>query len=233
MKGICTILAGLLLCGNPALAAVMYTATPPELSFFTGGIGSWSPFPLNTVPSWECDFNGDGRPEVLISSLDINGIPIGGVDAYSVNGVEILAAPKLGQSDPDGLAVPLIGGDMIDENVASLYHPDLEVQWGDENFRLGKFMMLTAAFNIGQGGTFLERGYLGVRFQLEDGWHYGWIYAGGDSISLKVFSYAWETEPGKGIIAGAIPEPATTGLLALAAVSVFWRKRQGKMPLTL
>jgi hypothetical protein len=65
-----------------------------------------------------------------------------------------------------------------------------------------------------------EAGYLGLRFQIDDKFHYGYLHLRGEGATgATVFGYAWETEPGKAITAGAVPEPSAVlctviGLLA-------------------
>lgn len=73
----------------------------------------------------------------------------------------------------------------------------------------------------------VQNGYLGVRFQGDDGSHYGWlrISASGDIPTATVHDWAYETSPGVGISAGVVPEPSTIVLLAigLSVLGVRWR----------
>ena len=71
--------------------------------------------------------------------------------------------------------------------------------------------------------------YLGIQFEIERETHYGWILidtpllAGGGIIK----AFAYESEPGKPIIAGAIPEPSAAVLGAVtASAAVFSRRRK-------
>ena len=72
--------------------------------------------------------------------------------------------------------------------------------------------------------------YVGVRFENESGTHYGWIRfenPTGSPIEGSITGYAYETIPDQGIIAGAIPEPGTVGLLSVGALGIFLiRKRR-------
>lgn len=71
-----------------------------------------------------------------------------------------------------------------------------------------------------------ETAYLGFRFQGEEGVHYGYaLLTDTTSRGTTILATAWETEPGKAIIAGAIPEPATS-LFALLGVSFLLRRRR-------
>ena len=77
--------------------------------------------------------------------------------------------------------------------------------------------------------------YIGVEFQAEDGIHYGWIHYVGFSVAKPfsinlnggfIDSWAWETEPGKAIIAGLIPEPSPALLAAGGVVLLFSRRKR-------
>lgn len=99
----------------------------------------------------------------------------------------------------------------------------------------------------------LRQGYLGVKFTIAGKIHYGWVRLthplvkfscrGGNLAGTFLTGYAYETIPGKAIIAGATkglddteptaslsprtPEPATLGLLALGAPGLsIWRREE-------
>ncbi len=88
---------------------------------------------------------------------------------------------------------------------------------------------LILILSTGTAGEFLDhRGFVGLEFEAEDGTHYGWLDIEGVITSpvIKVRGWAYETEPGKGIVAGAIPEPSSVGLLALGAGAIWLRRRR-------
>jgi hypothetical protein len=90
--------------------------------------------------------------------------------------------------------------------------------------------------------------YLGLKFQINGRVHYGWArmsvsVTDGKGILALLTGYAYETVPGKAIIAGATkgpddaepatsldtptPEPATLGVLALGAPGLsIWRREE-------
>src|SRR5580692_1045954 len=101
----------------------------------------------------------------------------------------------------------------------------------------------------GSGGSWLNvKGrYLGLKFRIKGKTHYGWARLNvhvdrvETRITATVTGYAYETIPGKAIIAGATKgpdeaeptalntptrEPATLGMLALGApgLSIWWRR---------
>jgi hypothetical protein len=103
-----------------------------------------------------------------------------------------------------------------------------------------------------QNGRRAAKGYLGLEFVIKGKLHYGWarltVGGGADPNCFKptVFGYAYETIPGKAIIAGAtkgpgdaepiasntpIPEPAMLATLALGAPGLsIWRREETGLP---
>lgn len=80
------------------------------------------------------------------------------------------------------------------------------------------------------GPFFRKAGYLGFRFDATDGSHFGYAFLENvNSASAVISSYAWESEPGKGIIAGAVPEPASASLLALGVLAFGFRRRRSQL----
>ncbi len=74
-----------------------------------------------------------------------------------------------------------------------------------------------------------EAGYFGIRFTIDSGSHYGWVYldnswgaAGGGDI----LGWAYETTPYTSILAGAVPEPSTLVLLGIGSLVVLARIRR-------
>ena len=77
----------------------------------------------------------------------------------------------------------------------------------------------------GEGSFYESSGYLGVRFEGEEGTHYGYVHLNGEGVlNFNVISYAYESEPNTPILTGAIPEPSTTFALFLSSL-MLWRRR--------
>ena len=118
---------------------------------------------------------------------------------------------------------------------------------GTNNTRVGNESYYSRGYWAGN----LKNRYLGVRFQLKGQTHYGWIRltvttnvkSGRPSLEATITGYAYETIPGKSIIAGAtkgpdnteptaslntlVPEPASLGVLALGAPGLsIWRREK-------
>ena len=82
---------------------------------------------------------------------------------------------------------------------------------------------------IGNSAPF-EQKYLGLRFERGRDIHYAWMavsgFRGGEpGKEVFIHAWAWESEPGKGIRAGAIPEPGA-GWLAMAGGWLCMRRRR-------
>lgn len=77
--------------------------------------------------------------------------------------------------------------------------------------------------------------YVGVQFAIGGETHYGWVEVQVPFIGVNggwVRSYAYETEPGVAITAGAVPEPATALLLCVGfAASATRRSCRCTLPL--
>lgn len=188
--------------------------------------------------SYEFDVDGDGNVDFgLYSTVDgtEEGQSMSGVYASPKLGVEILGFPyPPPYVDPDALPVGMSAGSIIGADSPSLYDPSIGVQWGGPDFRTGKFVMLGAPMNVGQGGIFYVgnedvTGFLAFRILKEDGWHYGWLEAAGGGMGLTIYGIGWETDPNQALIAGVVPEPSAA-VLAGTALRVLMLRRKSVSP---
>ena len=75
-------------------------------------------------------------------------------------------------------------------------------------------------------------GYLGVRFNAGGNQHFAWMRLtvepnnSATPRAITVHEWAYESVPGVGIAAGAIPEPSGLGLLALGSAGLAARRRR-------
>ena len=69
------------------------------------------------------------------------------------------------------------------------------------------------------------RGYAGFEFERNGLKHYGYFYiSGAPNVSgVRLYGWAWETEPGRAIAAGAIPEPSTAAYIGGSAF-LLWQR---------
>ena len=82
--------------------------------------------------------------------------------------------------------------------------------------------------------------YLGLKFDLPDGTHYGWAHllveANATNNRVTLFDYAYRCEPNVGLSAGetgdgcaaAVPLPPSVALLAAGAVTALALRRRGR-----
>ncbi len=72
--------------------------------------------------------------------------------------------------------------------------------------------------------------YLGFRIEEVDGFHYGYVTVDTPFLGIHggyIRNFAYESEPGKPILAGAIPEPLSGVYLGIGAALLWKRKRSG------
>ena len=145
-------------------------------------------------------------------------------------------------------------------------HPGAKIQRGDQFGRLIPLGGLeafnkTSRFWYGpwvDGGMGVRNRYLGLKFKINGRFHFGWaritVTTTSDNFTATLTGYAYETIPGKGIIAGQTkgpdeipaeqpnpaapsmpaPEPATLGALAMGAPGLsIWRREDWARALAL
>lgn len=174
------------------------------------------------VPTtFSVDFNGDAQIDINIGQ-NLNGAthwdavftPVG--SATQVVGVVAGGFPypsRLAAGQSIGLAAPLA------------FMPTGYLAWNG-GYPNSKW--------VGTPGGAPATGFLGIRFQIAGLDHFGWIRMSveGDGPptpnAITLHDLAYETTPGVGIVAGAIPEPGGLGLLALGGIGVMsMRRRKG------
>ncbi|MFT6863497.1 MAG: hypothetical protein ACJAVK_002058 [Akkermansiaceae bacterium] len=165
--------------------------------------------------TYDFDVNNDGRTDWSI---------IVSLSRFGSNGVNVQAAPTTGfiyqqlSLDDFALIIPLDAGTVIGsslEDPANIWY---------HGYGQG---LSSWANNQPFGSFYLQEGYLGFEFESDEGTHYGYAYL--ESLSterMRISQVAWETEPGKAIQAGYVPEPSSSLLLILSIfMTLVQRKR--------
>ncbi|MFP6897453.1 MAG: PEP-CTERM sorting domain-containing protein [Roseibacillus sp.] len=168
------------------------------------------------------DLDGNGTLDFFTTTAgnDASIVPTGNNRILSI----VATLPDLGRG-----IVPLLGGEAIEMS------PLTPMSWNGLADRINQFddggsyiYKCNGRVPIGQppecnslipGG--LEIRYVALELETEGEIHYGWVAISSNLTVLhtvQVSGWAYETDPGVSIIAGAIPEPSGVLLLCLASV---------------
>ncbi len=200
------IAAVLLLLAVKSDAAIVYSDS--IRSVFGGGAAD-----TNTI---DFDFNEDGSTDLsFLASLSQFHFIVSDPSSTSL----------VANSTSSGGPAPLSEGDFIgayDEFDTLFLRPLSEGGGG-----------LSFAFDSGggviTGGAFLGLiAYMGFEFQADDGNHFGYILIreSGGGFGGFFLESGYETEPGLGLRAGAIPEPSVSAILVIGAAGLLFRRRR-------
>ena len=169
------------------------------------------------------DFDGNGRSDWLIQSIFRRDGGIFQIQILTVTQTKFLYDYQpISMNHLDFQPLPLatiIGPESQTERIR--YGTPGEDASG--SFVLG----LPATFISPGDGNFVgETAYLGFRFQGEAGIHYGYaLFTDTTDRGTTILATAWESEPGKAIVAGAIPEPSSSMITILGSLFLLRRKR--------
>lgn len=141
-----------------------------------------------------------------------------GIYAEGLNQILILPSPP---PNIGGRVAALDFGYIINQNSGSS-SPEA---W----FNSKAWNNLTIIVSTGQSGEFINhRGFVGLEFNTTDGTHYGWLEIEGMVGSqIQIYGWAYESTPGVGIVAGAVPEPSSLILFLIGAWGT-WLLRKEK-----
>lgn len=201
MKIPLALLLGIMLCAPRACEGfIAYTWVDKGMYTVSGTI------------NYELDFNGDVLTDLLFTSTgmwfsvfptDNNAVIGSGREVYALlDGYSIGpdVDPDLWEEGPSGVSL----------NTSAVVPP------GD----------------VISGGQFLETtAFMGVQFYIDELAYYGWVRISNPYNGISggvIMDFAYETEPGVGILAGAgmIPEPATSALLAAGGLLLALRRKR-------
>lgn len=214
--------AGLL---GPAASAALAQGTIIT-TVLPSPLGIWSP--LNTL-LWPIDLNGDGLEDFTFAA-DYSGVGLRTERANRV--VERLSPPpniggRVAKLD-DGFEV----GSSLDPQLAWLSSDPVGGYVSPGEWA---FASIAIALSTGESSDWPgipgARGFIGIQFELDDGFHYGYfdvhMVAEGGGV---LFGWAYNTIPNAPINASPVPEPSTWALLIGGGVVIVWfkGKRNGR-----
>lgn len=191
-------------------AQVVYSG---DQNIVMGSYAYSSPFNFwNSASTLKIDFNLDGTSDIALFR---------GFTVFALVGVGGLNGGQFSKT-PANVSRAWVAGESIDSTAT----------WtGGTSF--GELNGGTIGLNPQYWSSYSQRGYIGARFPLLDGLHYGWIdyQSEPNAISGTVFGWAWETRPDVAIIAGdrglaAVPEPSTYALAAVAVLGGLIARRR-------
>ena len=187
----------------PSLAAMSISWSGPVNQEIGMGPGEWfTPF----------DFDNNGVADIMFRTFETT------MYLQPLGNNEIVATAQQFANYYD----PISGGFLIDQDLTS---PNLW-ETGERNILT---YMIEEPFNelVGGGSWYaVQSGYLGVSFYSDTDLHYAWVRMSESDMTLTVHDWAYETQPGLGIYAGAIPEPATSALLVAGGLLLALRRKR-------
>lgn len=173
----------------------------------------WSEFASVQTP---LDMDFDGIDDFTFSAS----ISFVGVRSEDANQYLIYPSPPPNIGGP---VEPLPDGFEIGPNSG-----DGELDWFGTNTDFAPLIIcLSGSGGYTCSGRFPgQRAYMGVEFDIEGATHYGWIdmYVAEYGPYAEIYGWAYETQPGVSILAGAVPEPSTVMLLAVGSLALLYSR---------
>jgi hypothetical protein len=168
------------------------------------------------------DVDGDGNADYQFNLADTFGVsvePLGNNRQIALPAIP----PDLG-SDLD----PLPAGFEIGSSLAPTYYwVGLNSPGFAGHSRISYQLDING--NVVYGGLFHgQDAYMGIEFLISGQPHYGWVHINnpGGQAGGFILDWAYETQPGAAILAGAVPEPSSWTLLAVGSFAVWFFRRR-------
>jgi hypothetical protein len=164
--------------------------------------------------SYDLDFNADSISDILFMSTGM------WFDAIVQGDNQVIAGGNNVHALAEGTS---IGPDTPQEDWLQGYLGHLGIN---------SCAVLPPPFGVVCSGEFIQTtAYMGVMFNIEDAIHYGWVRISNPFYGASggiIMDFAYETEAGVGILAGAgaIPEPATATLILAGCILLTFRRKK-------
>ncbi len=174
--------------------------------------------PIGDPRNW-IDIDGNGSADFLFEYFYPPSSPSDFRIKPLVAGNEYIASQA-----PFSRLYPLPDGTVIGETPPDTMPWDSA--WSEQQFVLvswESFSGLPAGAWVG-----VDHGLMGIRFLIDDELHYGWMCVSHpfDTADPILHDWAYETQPGVGILAGVVPEPSTWALFLCGGIALLARLRQ-------
>jgi hypothetical protein len=173
----------------------------------------WSgPVDLSVAPGQELtfDLNGDAADDYRFLFANNNASKPSVTNVLSSDLSRLVLVDLNGVTDAGTNGFPVTpAGTTIDS-----FYLNGGSNWEGFFYQNGDNQLSGGFYNDGNGDT----GYIGLSISSEAGTNYGWAHMTFSPIdgTLTLHDYAYETDPGVGIVTGvvAVPEPSSIALLA-------------------
>ena len=211
------VLLALFCCATNAGASVVAVSLPAQLEI-------WS----NTIPTfWPKDVDGNGTVDFTFAAS----YGQSGLRTERSNRILIFVSPP---PDLGGPVEAFDRGDLIGDHFTlplAFYNSDFH---GDGFVEQDEMEFTAVGICLSPGCIFSpfagRRAYAGFEFERDGLKHYGyfdWSMAE-QAEGFQLYGWAWETEPGRPIVAGAVPEPGCMAMGAMAGARLLHRRRRRK-----
>lgn len=197
------------------------------VAVLVGAAGAGIVHTIPTAPITATAFVPDGAASAPLD-IDNDGVPEFTIHAYHMMGVPWSALGTFIRSERPGAFLPW--EELLDPLPAGAY-----IGPGDpEEYQFSGRAPFFEWVGIAGDGAWIFNAppaFFGFRFVTGGVSHFGWARAqitgtsSPQAYAVTVFDYAYESEPGMAILAGAIPAPGAAVLLALASITASRRRR--------
>jgi hypothetical protein len=197
--------------------------------------------PLYPLLGQQFDLNGDGQMEIRFYDASYWPASYWATDASGLGSARLLVIPNGGVDGGSHLAA-LSPGSFVGESLSPFLvwaARDAPNAYGDA-LVLGAYDPEEAVGRLVPVGLFYDTtAFMGIHFQIGSDWHYGWVRIRGRTAGPSddgqqfylnppgsILDWAYETRPDTPIFAGAVPEPSTWALFAMAGIAVLALRRR-------
>ncbi|MBT3193186.1 MAG: PEP-CTERM sorting domain-containing protein [Verrucomicrobia bacterium] len=172
-----------------------------------------------SLSSWSLDLDSDGVDDFLFEYLASN-------DDFFAAPLQVSNQALARQSAFDANTWPLSVGTQIDVD------PTGDTPWDSVWESDSQIFMTWLSYEgevLGSGSWMgVDHGFQGIRFDIDGEIHYGWVQmtVSADFPGAIIHDWAYETQPGVGIMAGVVPEPSTWALFLCGGACLISRFRR-------